>query len=331
MSSIVGILPLVHLKHFIFGNHLVSMPYFDSGGVLADDDEIEKELLSEAVKLGQKLKASIIELRQLEPLRWLESSKLVAHSSQSNAKDQQLSAMSNQLPSVAMSYQLPPMSCATKSHKVRMILSLPESSDLLMKSFKAKLRSQIKKPMKEGLTAKIGGSELLESFYAIFSANMRDLGSPVHSRGLMKALLEELPEDVRIAIVFKDDLPVAGGVMVLFRDTLVNPWSSSLKQYSKFSPNMLLYWTMLQQACERGCTFFDFGRSSPDEGTYRFKEQWGATPVPFHWQYFSLNGNSNGDVGTEKAKYGKAIQYWQKLPVPVANFVGPMIRKHISL
>ena len=310
--SISGVLPLVHLKHFIFGNHLISIPFFDLGGILADNEEIEKALLEEAIELGQKLKVDNIELRQTDPLLWFESD--YGHVLTRNT----LHATRN-------------VSFVTKSHKVRMLLELPESSEILMKSFKSKLRSQVKRPMKDGLASKIGGLELLDKFYSIFLTNMRDLGSPVHSKKLIYNVLKEFPEKAKIVAVYKGEEHLAASIIVGFKDTLENPWASSLRQFSSLNPNMLLYWTMLEYACDNGFKFFDFGRSSPGEGTLKFKEQWGSRPRPLHWHYITLNGTTISEGTDEKSKFDKAIQYWQKLPVPVTKVVGPMIRKHIGL
>jgi serine/alanine adding enzyme len=324
----VGILPLIHLKHFFFGNSLISIPFFDLGGILADDEETEKALLSEAIKLGQELEAENIELRHIEPLPWLdEISKLKDQSLNSSFMSYDLS-----LPREKRSmFHWEAMSCVTKSDKVRMLLDVPESSELLMKSFKAKLRSQIKKPLKESLKPKVGGIEFLNDFYKIFSINMRDLGSPVHSKSLMKNVLEEFSKESRIIMVYKDEQPLACSLIMGFKDTLENPWASALRQYSRLSPNMLLYWTMLEYACDNGFKYFDFGRSSPDEGTYKFKEQWGAIPVPLHWHYISLDGQPIGEEISEKSKFKKAISFWQKLPVSITEILGTMIRKHIGL
>ena len=312
IQKIVGILPLVHLKHFIFGNSLISVPFFDTGGILADDYATEKALLSEAIQLGQKLKAHNIELRHTTPLAFLDFHKF-----------EQLTRNTQHATRNWVSQTL--------SHKVRMLLDLPNSPEALIKSFKSKLRSQIKKPIKEGLRSKIGGLELLEDFYNVFSTNMRDLGSPVHSRKLMKNVLEEFPGKAKIVMVYKDNLPIACSLVVGFKDTLENPWASALREYSRLSPNMLLYWTMLEYACGKGYTYFDFGRSSPDEGTYKFKKQWGAKPTPLHWHYISPNVEPVNAETSEKSKFNNAIQYWQKLPVPVTKIIGPMIRKHIGL
>lgn len=308
INPVVGILPLVHLKHFLFGNSLISIPFFDLGGILADDIVVEKALLSEAIKLGQQLKVKTIELRHTQPLLWLNETNSINSTDPSN-----------------------PITYATKSHKVRMLLDLPESSESLMKSFKSKLRSQIRKPIKEGLDAKIGGLELLNDFYDVFSVNMRDLGSPVHSKKLMQNVLEECAGSAKIVVVYEGEEPVACSMIAGFKDTLENPWASALREYSRLSPNMLLYWAMLEYACDNGYKYFDFGRSSPNEGTYKFKEQWGAKATPLHWHYISLNGQQSAEETSEKSKFEKTICYWQKIPVPITKIIGPRIRKHIGL
>ncbi len=307
-NPVIGILPLVHIKHFLFGNSLISIPFFDLGGILADNDEVEKALLSEAIKLAQKLKAKNIELRHPQPLSCIRELNPPNPTNPSN-----------------------PTTVVTKSHKVSMILNLPESSEELMKSFKSKLRSQIKKPVKEGLKSKIGGFELIDDFYKVFLVNMRDLGSPVHSKKLIQNVIEEFPEKAKIVIVYKEAQPIACSLVVSFKDTLENPWASALRKYSRLSPNMLLYWTMQKYACDNGFKYFDFGRSTPEEGTYKFKKQWSAKPFPLHWQYISLNGKSIEKETPEKSKFDETIKFWQKLPVPVTKILGPMIRQYIGL
>lgn len=300
-SIISGVLPLVHLKHFLFGNHLVSIPFLDLGGLLADDQETERALLSEAIELGRRLGVDKIELRQTT---LLPSGKLTT-------------GEKNFL--------------QTRSHKVRMLLSLPKSPEILMNSFKSKLRSQINKPLKEGLRSRVGGLELLEDFYSVFLVNMRDLGSPVHSKKLLELVLQNFSENSKLIVIYKANQPLAGSLVFGFRTILENPWASAIKEFSRLSPNMLLYWTMLQYACERGFTAFDFGRSSIDQGTYKFKEQWGAEPTPLHWHLFVLKGYPVAEEGSEKTKFGKAIEYWKRLPVFTTRLIGPYIRKHIGL
>jgi FemAB-related protein (PEP-CTERM system-associated) len=295
-QRVVGVLPLVHLRHAIFGNGLVSLPFLDAGGILADGGEAEQRLLAEAVGLGTELGARYVELRHE---RALESA--------------------------------PGLQVLTRSHKVRMMLRLPASSELLLKSFKSKLRSQINRALKESFTSRVGGLELLEDFYKVFLVNMRDLGSPVHSVKLMRHCLIAFPEHARIIVIYRSTEPVAAALVIGFGNVLRNPWASSLRKYASLGPNMLLYLRLLEYACDRGYEVFDFGRSSPGEGTYRFKEQWGAVPEPLYWHYLPLDGRMPDAEDVGKARFETAARCWQKLPLIVTRIIGPRIRKHISL
>ncbi len=308
VESILGVLPLVHLKHGIFGNCLVSLPFVDSGGILASCREAEESLLSEAVKIGRATGASKIELRH-----------------------ERLLASCNDMGGFYSESSRKPLQVATRSDKVRMLLSLPESSEMLMKSFKSKLRSQITKPLKEGLTSRTGGLELLEDFYKVFLVNMRDLGSPVHSMKLMRHVLGEFSECSKIVVIYKAKEPVASALVVGFEKVLRNPWASSLRKYASLSPNMLLYLRVLEYACDNGYQVFDFGRSSEGEGTYKFKEQWSAVPTPLYWHYISLDGKLPNPESPRKERFETAMRLWQKLPLVVTRVIGPSIRKHISL
>jgi serine/alanine adding enzyme len=302
----VGILPLVHIRHLLLGNSLVSLPFFDFGGMVCDDESAEAALLDEARRIGIRVGAKHIEIRHR--------------------------SLPMENPSEPKAVDGAPNSII-RSHKVRMVLQLPESSQELMKSFKSKLRSQITKAMREGLRLKIGGEDLLDDFYRVFAKNMRDLGSPVHSEGFIAAFLHGLPEQARVFAVVKDNRTLAASIAFAFKDTVMNPWASSLRAFSRLNPNMLLYWGMLEYACDNGFRIFDFGRSTPGEGTYRFKEQWGAKPVTSPWQLIAFNGRApegHGGISESKA-FRFAGEVWQRLPVGLTRVVGPHIRKYISL
>jgi FemAB-related protein (PEP-CTERM system-associated) len=313
-QNVLGVLPIFHFKNIVFGNFLVSLPFLDTGGVLADSPEIERVLLQKAVELGKKLDADRIEMRHVRPVFDLSGT-------------EQIELDGSNIP----------FRISTESHKVRMVLSLPETPEALMKSFKSKLRSQIKKPLKLGLECKVGNAELLEEFYSVFSENMRDLGSPVHSRRLMSNVLEEFGGRCKILTVLKSKVPVAAGFIIGYKENLFNPWASFLRRHSSASPNMLLYLRMLEYGCVNGYEGFDFGRSSAGGGTYKFKEQWGAKPNYLHWQVVSLRDRQLlkdrqlCKVGFEKKRFLKAKKYWKILPLPIARILGPVIRKHIAL
>jgi FemAB-related protein (PEP-CTERM system-associated) len=302
-GDVQGVLLVVRLKSLVFGDRLVSLPFFDLGGVLASSQEAETLLVRHADRLRKSLNIPEVELRQGDPI----------HRSDGESGLENL---------------------RERSRKVRMILSLPDSSDALMKSFKSKLRSQIRRPVKDGLYSRIGSGELLDDFYFVFAKNMRDLGSPVHSRDLIDNVIRQFPGKTRIVVVYDaSGAPIACSLIIGFRSTLHNPWASALREYSRLSPNMLLYWAMLSFGCENGYGFFDFGRSTPEEGTYRFKKQWGATPIPLHWYGFGKKeaGGSVDARGYDAGKFDMAIRMWKKLPVSWSRILGPLVRRHVDL
>jgi len=286
----IGILPLVLMKSSLFGSFMVSLPFFNYGGILADNKGIEKALLSEAIILGKKEKIEYIELRHL------------------SNKDLKLKM---------------------KTSKVSMLLNLPNDSNLLFKSFKSKLRSQIRKPEKEGLLPVIGGMELLDSFYNVFSSNMRDLGTPVYDKKFFSNTLNGFHNSTKICTVYLRNKPVASGILVNFKDRLEMPWASSLRKYNHLCPNMMLYWNALKYSTENGFKQFDFGRSTLDEGTYKFKKQWGANPVQLYWHYWLSNGGTLPEINPHNSKYKSAIKIWQHLPLCITNTIGPKIVRNI--
>lgn len=289
-EGITGVLPLVHLKSRIFGNMLVSMPYFNYGGVCAEEERIENNLIEKAIEIATTVGAGHLELRQERRLN-------------------------NGL--------------AVKSSKVSMRLNLPENPEELWKSFPSKLRSQVKIPQKAGMVARVGGLEEIDSFYDVFSINMRALGTPVLPKTFFKNILEIFPGSTCICTVYLENNPVASGFLAGFKGMLEIPWASSIRKYNRSSPNMLLYWTCLKFGCENGYRVFDFGRSTAGESTFRFKEQWGASPHPLYWHYWTRKDQPVPDISPHNPKYQLAINLWKKLPLPVTRCLGPLIVKNI--
>jgi len=210
------------------------------------------------------------------------------------------------------------------TQKVDLALPLASDSEGMLASFPAKLRSQIKKGLKNGLTCKVGGLELFADFYRVFSRNMRDLGSPVHAPDFFKEIFQVFPDRAFICTVYYRDSPAAAGFVFRFKQRLVNPWASSIREYRHLNTNMLLYWQMISLGCEMGLEFFDMGRSSKGASTYRFKKQWGPKETPLSWYCWT----SLGHRGPEETLH---IDAWRRLPVWGANLAGPLLRRYISL
>jgi len=289
-GSIQGVLPLVHLKSLLFGNILVSMPFFNYGGVITKEETARDLLIQEAIRIAQEKKSNYLELRQEVPLN---------------------------------------KGFPMKTNKVSMRLGLPKTPEELLKSFPSKLRSQIRVPQKAGMSVRIGRMEELDSFYSVFSINMRDLGTPVYPIRFFRNILERFPGNTRICTVYQENIPVASGFLAGWKDKLEIPWASSLRQFNRMSPNMLLYWSSMAFACEQGYAVFDFGRSTVGESTFRFKEQWGALPVPLYWHFWMPRNKPVPDLTTKNPKYRVAISLWKRLPLPVTRFLGPRIVKNI--
>lgn len=313
-----GLLSLVTMRHRWFGSALVSSPFCDSGGVLAQDASLEQSLISRGLELASTTGLDVLELRQRTPLRCLR------HLDAGNAMTHSPWAETGQYSEWWVSMPCP-------GEKVRMVLDLPSDPPTLLRAFKAKLRSQIQKPIKEGLKVRTGGPELVRDFYRVFVENMRDLGSPVHSKRFVDEVVAQYGAGARVFVVYLKEIPLAASLTLGFKDMLSNPWASSLRRYSQFAPNMLLYWSMLEYACQNGYGAFDFGRSTVGEGTYRFKEQWGARPEPLYWYRFTRGDVKGRAVGRHSGGMRRAVAIWKRLPLSLTRFLGPRIRRHISL
>jgi len=297
-NQVAGVLPLIYLKPPLIAGQFVSLPYCDIGDIVASEENIKEKLILEAISLARSAKARYIEIRRQ-----------VNSSSFGNAG----------------------LPVSVQSHKVRMIMQLPESSEMLWNNFRSKLRSQIRKSEKNGLRFVWGEHKDVDSFYVVFSRNMRDLGSPVHSKKWFEAILQYYDENARIGLVFNNKQLIGAGIILSMNNNISVPWASTLQKYNRLSPNMLLYWEFVKYAADNGFVRFDFGRSTPNEGAYKFKEQWGAQPVPLYWNYINVCGNDIKLNTPDFAGRNTIARLWQRLPLGVANYIGPAIRKHISL
>ncbi len=197
---------------------------------------------------------------------------------------------------------------------------------LWRKCLPAKLRSQIRRPQKEGMTCRFGPGER-HAFYAVFAENMRDLGTPVHSHRFFDALGEVFPEEVIFGVVYHGEQPVAGGCGFLWGGEFEMTWASALRKYNRMAPNMLLYWSFMKKAIERGAALFNFGRCTPGGGTHRFKQQWGGEDTALPWLEWDRHGS--GEPSADSWAYGTATQVWKHLPLPLANRVGPFLSRRI--
>ena len=303
-EEVVAHLPLCLTKSRLFGRYAVALPYVNAAG-LSGDPAAFGSLIDSAVELAADHGAKWLELRHESP---------VDHP----ALDRSL------------------------THKVHMRLALPAAgdggADTLMASLKSKRRSQLKKCLAgcddAGFAFRRGGAELLGDFHAVFAENMRDLGTPVFGKGLFAAILDEFAGDAELHVGYDGPKPVAGALLVHGQPGTGGatrtevPSASTLRAYNPAGVNMALYWQLLTRAIDRGAGEFDFGRSTEDSPTYQFKKQWGATPRPACWQFHVRTGEPGG-LSPDAGGFSLAVKLWKRLPLAVANRLGPPIVRGI--
>jgi FemAB-related protein (PEP-CTERM system-associated) len=287
-DRITGVLPLVEVRSSLFGRALSSLPYVNYGGVLADDASSASVLVEHAGELSQQLGLSYVLFRHRQRL----------------------------LP------DLP-----ARSHKVTMLLPLAANREAMWDRLDRKVRNQVRKAEKSGVSVESGRFELLGDFYSVFARNMRDLGTPVYGRQLFAEILSAFPEAARLHVARLNGTAIAGALSYGSGEWVEVPSASSLREYRALCPNHLLYWSIITSAIEAGRQTFDFGRSTPNDGTYHFKEQWGAVSQQLWWEYRLNPPAVLPSDDRHSAKFKATINSWKRLPVGIATLIGPRVAR----
>jgi FemAB-related protein (PEP-CTERM system-associated) len=289
-NQVRGLLPLVLIKSRLFGSILVSMPFLNYGGILADNREARLLLLDEAGKILKQNDADYLELRQLE----------------SNQTD------------------LP-----VKLHKVSMTVELNKDPEVLWNNFKSKHRSAIRRAQKSNLTFVKGGIELLDPFYDLICRGWRDLGTPIYSKDFFRNILLQLKDSIEISVIYHDDIPIATAFDGIDGNTVEGMWTYALQEYRHLYTNYLLYWELLKRACLEGYEYFHLGRSTADTGATFFKNKWNAIPKQLYWEYILNRSSEMPELNVDNPKYKLSINIWRHLPVKLTQIIGPHISKNI--
>ena len=285
-ESIRGVLPLFLVRTLWGSKYLISVPWIDYGGVCASDPEGAKALFEEIQRISEAEKAQFVEFRSVD-------------------------AVYRGMPTV--------------DSKVTFLLDLNRGPDVILKSFDAKLRNQIRKAQKSELVTEFGGTELLPEFYKVFSWKMHSLGTPVWGYPFFENILKTFPDTARLMLITKDAKTIAGGLVLAFKNRLYVPSAASYRSALKYCPNHALYWEVIKKGCDEGYEYFDFGRSKIDSNTYNFKKQWVPVPTELKWQYHLGRAASVPEISPSSPKYRFFINAWRKLPLPLANFLGPRV------
>jgi serine/alanine adding enzyme len=287
-GSLTGVLPVIQQRSWLLGNFATSLAFFNYGGALAADPLVAQQLMMRASEAAEALGCRYLEFRDVQPRlgEWIR-----------------------------------------RTDKVTLRLELPDTVDALSKRLGSKLRSQVKRAEREGVQCRTGAAALLDDFYSVFAENMRDLGTPVYPKRFFEAILKRFEQYCQFVIIESQGELWAAALLVFWRGQAEVPWASCRAKAKPLGANMKLYWELLSQAIARGCTSFDFGRSTVDGGTYRFKQQWGAQPVPLYWYRWERPGSRRDtSAGEERGKSLRlATAIWQRLPLSMANALGPLV------
>ena len=287
-GAIAGVLPLVRVRSALFGHYLVSMPFLNYGGPLGSAGAVAA-LVGQAVERARGDGARLLELRSAIEL---------------------------------------PLDLPVSHRKITVLLDLASDRDGLWKGFPSKLRSQIRKPQKEGVEVRVGADQVAP-FYQVFAHHMRDLGTPVLSRRWFELVAAVFGDDVWFAAAWHRGKPVAGGVAFRWGRELEITWASSLVEANRIAPNMLLYCAMMERAIDDGLGVYNFGRCTPGSGTHRFKSQWGGRDQPLWWYQWTPAGIEASTPSPDQGKFSWGPRVWQRLPLPIATALGPRIVRYI--
>lgn len=288
-ACIVGVLPLVRVKSLLFGHYLVSMPFVNYGGPLGLPHAIDA-LVRSASSLAASGRVRLLELRSRASL------------------------------SVPLE---------VSHRKVTVVRDLPMGgSQALWKQLDAKVRSQVRRPMKEGVTVRFGLDQL-EPFFSVFARHMRDLGTPTQPLAFFRVLADLFPDDMWFGCAYLGEKPIAAGCGFRWQDEYEMTWASALQEHKQIAPNMLLYWAFLERAADEGLRLFNFGRCTPGGGTHRFKLQWGSRQEQLWWYQRRGTDAATATPSPNDSSLAWGPRLWKHLPERVATALGPRIVRFI--
>jgi serine/alanine adding enzyme len=287
------------VRSLLYGNELASMPYIDYGGVCHADsldsagrDAADAELIAHARALAPKLRAKRLHIRSLQPLQ-------------------------------------PPFEISTE--KVAQHLALASTVDEQLRRLPSERRNRLKRIQKLGLSVEVGeptDPSGLADLCAVYSENMRDLGSPTHGRRFFSQLVKHLHEQLSLIRVRNKGRVIAAGLAMNFRGFMTLPWTGATAEARPVYGSNALYWAGIRLGIESGCHTFDFGRSTFGSGIFEFKRQWGPTPVQPYWSTLYLSPRA---AAPRQRKGLQAIsRLWRYMPLGIARTVGPGLRRGIS-
>ena len=290
-GAVTGVLPLVHLRSRLFGNALVSTPFCVQGGPLATDATSLERLRTHAIDEMERLAADRLEFRL------------------TNASGAE--------------------GWITRSDQYAIFRrAIAADEDQNLQAVPRKQRAVIRKSLESNLVASIEPD--IERFYRIYSESLRNLGTPAFPRRYFEALVEAFGDSCEITTVLHGISPVSTVLSFFFRGEVLPYYGGAAPIARSCGAYDLLYWDVMRRAAVRGCRVFDFGRSKIGTGSYAFKKNWGFVPQPLTYEFRLRAGAAVPDLNPLNPKYRRYIAAWKRLPLPVANFVGPYLIRSLG-
>jgi FemAB-related protein (PEP-CTERM system-associated) len=289
-DRITGVLPLVHVSSRLFGNALISNAYGVYGGPIASDEASLQALNQAAVRLATELGVDYLEYR------------LRAPSLLPWARNSGLYATFRK--------------------------RLDPDPEATLNAVPRKRRAMLRKAKSLGLESEIDGD--IRRFYRVYSHRVRDLGTPVYSARYFGTLLEVFGSDCEVLTVVRRGKPLSSVIAFRFRDEVLPYYGGGFEEARRCAANDFMYWELMRRACEKGAQVFDFGRSKVGTGTFAYKAIWGFEPQPLHYEYFLLRQSEMPSVNPLNPKYAFGVALWRRLPLCVANALGPLIARGLG-
>jgi FemAB-related protein (PEP-CTERM system-associated) len=289
-GEIAGVLPLAQVKSRLFGHSLVSLPFAVYGGPAAIEPEAEAQLVAAAVGLAQTLDVDHLELRNM-----------------------QASARGWPAQDLYVTFRKP----------------LAADVEANMQEIPRKQRAMVRKGIKAGLAGVI--DEDVDRFFALYADNQHRHGTPPLPKSYFAALRREFGDDCEILTVTDSAGGAVSGVLSFyFRDEVLPYYAGDVARARDLAANDFKYWELMRRACERGVRVFDYGRSKRGTGSFDFKKNWGFDPLPLSYEYCLRKGNAVPQRNPLNPKYRAMVGMWRRLPLPVANALGPILVRSLS-
>ncbi|MEM8988003.1 MAG: FemAB family XrtA/PEP-CTERM system-associated protein [Pseudomonadota bacterium] len=290
-GEVAGVLPLNLVKSPIFGKSLISTAFTVGGGVLAADAQAREALAAAAVDIGEKNQVDCVEMRFVD----------AALDGWVTKKD------------VYAGFRK----------------QIPADEDENLKMIPRKKRADVRKGIKNQALA-VDADADIDVFYALYAESVRNLGTPVFPVSLIRNLKDAFGDDMELSVISGPDGPVVGLASFFFKDEVLPYYGGAQPAARALHAYDYQYWSLMRRAAARGATVFDFGRSKYGAGAFDYKTYWGFEPEPLHYQYKLIRAKAAPDVNPMNPKYRLMVNVWRRLPLALANRLGPIVASQLG-